>query len=68
MQLINGDLEIRRFESDDLEYLWQIAFSNPDAEWTRFNGPYFEDKMPAHEQFVSEIGPKWLTSDNMQWR
>lgn len=34
---------------------WQLAFSDPQAEWTQWNGPYFHDQLPSYTDFV--LGP-----------
>lgn len=40
----------RYFQTEDLETLWKVAFSDPDAEWHKWNGPYFNDKVPTLEE------------------
>lgn len=41
--------ELKRNESLDF---WNLAFSKPDAEWTKWNGPYFHDKLPEKQKFI----------------
>ena len=36
---------LKHFQTEDLETLWKVAFSDPDAEWHKWNGPYFNDKV-----------------------
>lgn len=41
---------------DNLEYYWQAAWGKSDLEWMKFNGPYFKDPAPEHDEFVEKIG------------
>lgn len=34
-------IKIRPLQSNELKSFWQLAFSNPHAEWTKWNGPIF---------------------------
>ncbi|MDN2453097.1 GNAT family protein [Lactobacillus sp. UCMA15818] len=51
------NIEIREFLLEDLESFWGVAYSNPDAEWTKWNGPYFKGKLPKKNEFIKKIGP-----------
>lgn len=42
----------------DAPAFWQLAFSDPQAEWLKWNGPYFHDKVPSREKFLTEIAPQ----------
>lgn len=44
--------ELNRNESLDF---WNLAFSKPDAEWTKWNGPYFHDKLPEKQKFIDLV-------------
>lgn len=37
---------------------WQLAFSDPKAQWLQWNGPYFHDQVPDRETFLTEIAPQ----------
>lgn len=51
----------------ELPAFWQLAYSDPQAEWARFNGPYFRDEMPTRREFVQEIGPEnYVANPNRQ--
>lgn len=52
---------IRPAEPADLPLIWQAGFSDPQAAWRQWNGPYFQDKLPSREAFLTQIGPQeWL--------
>ncbi|MFD1419789.1 GNAT family N-acetyltransferase [Lactiplantibacillus songbeiensis] len=60
-------VKIRPVKPTELDELWQIGFSHPDAEWLKWNGPYFHDTLPSQIVFNSLIGPHdWLT-DQRNW-
>lgn len=41
------NVQIRGIFLDDLASLWEVAYRNPNAEWTKWNGPYFKDVLPT---------------------
>ncbi|GMA70426.1 N-acetyltransferase [Leuconostoc litchii] len=51
-------ITLRKFKTDDLALFWDIAYSDPNAEWTKWNGPYFKDILPTREEFINKIGPE----------
>lgn len=54
-------VELRQAQPEDLESFWQLAFSDSNAAWTKFNGPYFHDVLPSKKEFINELAPKnWL--------
>ncbi|WP_040471357.1 GNAT family N-acetyltransferase [Lentilactobacillus kisonensis] len=62
--MTTNHIKIRPLRPDELETFWQLAFSNPNAEWTKWNGPYFHDKLPSKRAFTTIIGPNdWLGND-----
>lgn len=66
-EMINDNIEIRPLRENELKQFWQVAFSKPEAEWTRWNGPYFHDVLPSSDEFMNHIGPdKWL-NNNLHW-
>lgn len=52
-------VEIRTLKESELAEFWQVAYANPDAEWVKWNGPYFHDTLPKKSEFLGEIGKKW---------
>ncbi|MBS4750001.1 GNAT family N-acetyltransferase [Granulicatella sp. zg-ZJ] len=49
-------LEIKPIEEKDVYHLWKIGFSKADMEWTKWNGPYFEDyEVYTFETFQKEL-------------
>lgn len=63
--MIENQIAIRPLKSNELNEFWQLAFSHPTAEWTKWNGPYFHDELPKKETFLTTIGPqKWLNNPN----
>lgn len=62
--MTNNRIKIRPLRPYELEAFWQLAFSNPNAEWTKWNGPYFHDQLPTKTDFLTNIGPSdWLNND-----
>jgi len=51
------EIKLRQLEMDEMGEFWQLAFSNPHAEWAKWNGPYFHDEMPTRREFMTNIGP-----------
>lgn len=50
------EIELKPLRHDQLGEFWQLAYSNPHAEWAKWNGPYFRDEMPTRREFVEDIG------------
>jgi len=62
---MTATITIRPVRADELTTLWQRGFSNANAEWTRWNGPYFHDQLPTQTDFETIIGPRdWLIKPN----
>lgn len=58
---MSASIEIRPVRMEELTTLWQVGFSDPHAEWTKWNGPYFHDQLPSQTDFETIIGPRdWL--------
>jgi len=54
-------VKIRPVQQTELTEVWQRGFSNPQAAWTKWNGPYFHDVLPSQRDFETVIGPRdWL--------
>lgn len=63
--VIMEEVKIRQAEAQDLEEFWQLAFSNPDAPWTKLNGPYFHDSLPSKEEFINVLAYRtWINNKN----
>ncbi|HJE96463.1 MAG TPA: GNAT family N-acetyltransferase [Ligilactobacillus acidipiscis] len=43
---------LKELQFNELLDFWNLAFSDTDAEWTKWNGPYFHDKLPSKQEFV----------------
>lgn len=60
-----AEIEIRPARPEEVEEFWETAYSDPDAEWAKYNGPYFNNKFPSREEFVSVIAyRKWIHDKN----
>lgn len=57
MNLKNGTLEIRKVSHTDLEALWKVSYQD-NLEWMQWNGPYFNDPVLSHDEFVESIAPR----------
>jgi len=58
-----SEVSIRSAQPEDLEEFWELAFSDADAAWTKFNGPYFHDVLPSKEEFLNVIAYKsWVNN------
>ncbi|BDZ31809.1 GNAT family N-acetyltransferase [Lactiplantibacillus brownii] len=54
-------VKIRPVQASELTQLWRLGFSQPQAAWTQWNGPYFKDQLPSQQAFETVIGPRdWL--------
>lgn len=54
-------IKIRPVQPTELTTLWRLGFSDPEAAWTQWNGPYFHDQLPTQHDFETIIGPRdWL--------
>ncbi|AVK61107.1 GNAT family N-acetyltransferase [Lactobacillus sp. CBA3605] len=55
------EVQIRPVKMTELSELWHRGFSNPQAEWLKWNGPYFHDRLPQQTDFETIIGPRdWV--------
>lgn len=65
--MTKANIEIRPLRQDELTQFWQLAFSNPQTEWTKWNGPYFHNVLPTQETFINKIAQEsWLNND-LRW-
>lgn len=51
---------IRPLKAEEVHQFWQLAFGDPEAEWTKFNGPYFQDVLPTEAKFMRTVETRWL--------
>ncbi len=58
MNLKNNQIKIRKVQRTDLEKLWEISYRD-NLEWTKWNGPYFNDPLYDKQEFIDNIGPKY---------
>jgi Acetyltransferases, including N-acetylases of ribosomal proteins len=60
-----SEIKIRPVKPEEVEELWEIAFSDPNAAWTKLNGPYFHDDLPSKEDFINVLAYKnWINDPN----
>ncbi len=64
---MTSSLQIRPLQLTELHDFWQLAFSDPHAEWTKWNGPYFHDQLPDEQTFVQDIGPREWLDNPYRW-
>ncbi|UQS84719.1 GNAT family N-acetyltransferase [Apilactobacillus apisilvae] len=58
------NLKIKKIQKSELEKFWEVAYKNKNAEWTKFNGPYFKDKLPEKKEFIDgDASKKHLNND-----
>ena len=57
---------IRNFEYNDLSKFWEMAFSDPHAEWTQWNWPYFHDTLPTRLAFLGEENVVRYVNQNLR--
>ena len=66
MKLIDDDLVIRKSSLEDLKPLWEVAYRD-NLEWTKWNGPYFNDPIYTETEFLNGDGKEmYLESDNIR--
>ncbi|TPR26391.1 N-acetyltransferase [Apilactobacillus micheneri] len=58
-------ISLKKINKNDLEDFWNVAYKDKNAAWTKFNGPYFKDKLPAKEDFVNGEASKKHLNNNM---
>ena len=51
---------IRPLQRLEAHRFWTLAYSDPEAEWTKFNGPYFQDVLPTEAEFMATVEARWL--------
>ncbi|TPR13295.1 GNAT family N-acetyltransferase [Apilactobacillus timberlakei] len=56
---------LKKITKNDLETFWNVAYKDQNAEWTKFNGPYFKDKLPAKDDFINGYASKKQLNNNM---
>lgn len=57
----NNGVVIRSVMVDDLEKLWEVSYRD-NLEWTKWNGPYFNDPIYGSDEFINKIGPKYYAN------
>ena len=58
MNLVRDKIKIRKVQNKDLEKLWEVSYRD-NLEWTKWNGPYFNDPLYDKNEFIESIGPKY---------
>lgn len=44
-------IELKKLSIEQASDFWELAFSDSEAEWTKWNGPYFYDVLPSKKEF-----------------
>lgn len=57
-------IELKNLDKKRLKEFWQIAYSNPNAKWTEYNGPYFEDVLPTYLTFKKSESKRLISGKN----
>lgn len=57
---------IRPLKRLEAHRFWTLAYSDPEAEWTKFNGPYFQDVLPTEAEFMATVEARWLNEPMRQ--
>jgi hypothetical protein len=53
-------VDLKQLQRKDLADFWKLAFSDPKAEWTKWNGPYFHDRLPQKQEFIKKKNNRYL--------
>ncbi|TOY85003.1 GNAT family N-acetyltransferase [Levilactobacillus brevis] len=59
-------VRLKPLASEEVAAFWQLAFRDPQAEWTQWNGPYFHDHVPTYAEFVTGHGHE--AYEDQPWR
>lgn len=62
-----NQIELRHIKEHDLESIWRGGFRQEEPEWSKYNGPYFEDYrvyMSLNEFHASNVA-EFLLSDRV---
>lgn len=63
MKMTLGEVKIRQIKPEEVEKFWETAFSDPNAAWIKFDGPYFHDELPTKEKFVNVLAYRnWINN------
>lgn len=54
---INMAIILKELTQTEAQMFWELAFSDINAEWTKWNGPYFHDKLPKKKEFLQNNIP-----------
>lgn len=57
---------IRPLKAVEAQQFWQLAYRDPKAEWTQFNGPYFHDQLPTESALMATVAKRWLNEPMRQ--
>ncbi len=64
MKLVDKNIIIRTIVESDISNLWEVAYRD-NLEWTKWDGPYFNDPIYSKEEYLNNIAPKYyLNKDN----
>lgn len=62
------ELKLGKFTYEQAEHIWTIAYSQDEPEWSKWNGPYFEEyiKYATLNEFKSSSDWQFLLRDSVR--
>ncbi|QOY35467.1 GNAT family N-acetyltransferase [Anaerobacillus isosaccharinicus] len=65
MSYNDHELSIRPFNEDDVPVVWKLMYKEEEAEWTKWDAPYFNDEPVSYEECISKKDK--LIHSNSRW-
>lgn len=62
--LTNSKIAIYPIEINDLDFIWKSAYGQKENTWMDWNGPYFNNPVYKKEEFINEVGKRWIEDGN----
>lgn len=50
-------VKLSSLKATEVDEFWQLAYGDAEAEWLKWNGPYFHDEVPTRKVFATQIAP-----------
>ncbi|MGL5884558.1 MAG: GNAT family N-acetyltransferase [Bombilactobacillus sp.] len=50
------EISIQPLTTNNLQTFWELAFSDPNPAWKKWDAPYFNDHFPSLEEFLTPEG------------
>lgn len=54
MSYYDHELSIRPITDEDVPVLWNLMYGEEEAEWTKWDAPYFNDEPISYEEYISK--------------